>query len=380
MSSGSSRPGTALAVLPGWLRRLAAHSAAALLVGGMLWLAAVVLLRVALVTFSLAVAVLLTALLAPLANRLRRLGVPGSLAALTTIALLLAAPFATGVLIYARVRGTAGELGAALTSGIDEVRSLLVDGPLHLDPAQVGALRDSVVGYLQQAAPSPVAGATSVLHGLGATVFAVFAVFFLLKDGAAMWRWALSWAPAGRRTRLDGAGRQAWSALTGYTRGIVLIALVDAVLIGAGLLVLGVPLWLSLTLLTFFAAFVPLLGATVAGAAAVLVTLVTNDLAYGLIVLVIVLAVQQIEGNVLHPLVMGRAVSLHPLVILVAVSCGTLLLGIIGAILAVPLVAASYQAVAYLTGRHPASRPSRAAAADASPAGPGTVRPAVDSS
>ncbi len=127
----------------------------------------------------------------------------------------------------------------------------------------------------------------------------MFAVFFLLKDGEAMWRWALSWAPAGRQAQIDGAGRQAWTALTGYTRGTVLIALVDAVLIGAGLFVLGVPLWLSLTLLTFFAAFVPLLSATVAGAAAVLVTLVTNDLRDAVIVLVIVLAVQQIEGNVL---------------------------------------------------------------------------------
>ncbi len=368
-----SRPAlTGLAMLPAWLRRLAGVSAAALLVGAVLWFVTTLLLRVALVTYSLAIAVLLTALLAALAGRLRRLGAPAGLAALGAIVLLLAAPAAAGLLIYSRVRGTAGQLGTAVTSGIDELRSLLVDGPLHLDPAQLGALRDSLVGYLQQAAPTPVAGATTVLHMLGAAVFVLFAVFFLLKDGPTMWRWALSWAPAGRRARIDGAGRQAWAALTGYTRGIVLIALADAVLIGAGLLVLGVPLWLSLTLLTFFAAFVPILGATVAGAAAVLVTLVTNDLRDALIVLVIVLAVQQIEGNVLQPLVMGRAVSLHPLAILIAVTCGTLLLGIIGAILAVPLVAATYQAVAHLTGRHQ-SEPdtSRAAAA---PQGTGSVR------
>ncbi len=148
-------------------------------------------------------------------------------------------------------------------------------------------------------------GATTALRVLGAAIFVVFAVFFLVKDGAAMWRWALSWTPARHRHRVDGAGRRAWAALTSYTRGTAVVATTDAVLIGAGLLLIGVPLWLSLTLLTFFAAFVPVLGATAAGAAAVLVTLVTNGLPDALIVLGIVLLVQQVEGNLLQPLIAG---------------------------------------------------------------------------
>ena len=348
------------AVLPGWALRLAAGSAVLLLTGAALWSAVGVLARVALVTCSLAVAVLLAALLAPVAGRLRRVGVPAGLAALSAVLLLLAAPGATGVLIWSRLRGSWTDLRGALTAGVDQVRTSLVDGPLSLDPAQVGALRDTAVGQLQRATPTAVAGATTVLQGLAAALFVLFAVFFLLKDGPQMWRWTLSWAPSGRREAVDGAGREAWTAVTGYVRGIVLVATVDAVLIGASLLVLGVPLWLSLTLLTFFAAFVPRLGATVAGAAAVLVTLVTNDLPDALIVLAVVLVVQQVEGNVLHPLVVGRAVRLHPLAILVAVTCGTLLLGIVGAVLAVPVVAAGYRAVASLAHRldpEPAEQP-----------------------
>jgi len=138
--------------------------------------------------------------------------------------------------------------------------------------------------------------------------------------------------------------------LTGYVRGTVIVAFTDAVLIGAALLLLDVPLWLSLALLTFLGAFVPLLGATVAGAAAVLVTLVTNGQTDAVIVLLVTVAVQQLEGNLLQPFVVGRAVRLHPLAILTAVTAGGLLLGIAGAVIAVPVVAVAYRVTAFLAG------------------------------
>ncbi len=199
----------------------------------------------------------------------------------------------------------------SLTSGIDQVRTLLVDGPLQVDPVQVDRIRDTAVSSLQTLVPQPVGGATTALRLLGAGILVLFAVFFLLKDGPQMWRWFLGWVPVRRRVRTDVAGHAAWDALSSYARGTVLIALADATLIGAGLLVLSVPLWLSLTLLTFLGAFVPLLGATVADAAAVLVTFVTNGISDAVIVLVIVIAVQQIESNLLQPFVMGHALSLH---------------------------------------------------------------------
>ncbi len=209
---------------------------------------------------------------------------------------------------------------------------------------------------MYQAVPSPVAGARTALNVLAALALAVFAVFFLLKDGEQIWAWVLERTPGRRRPGVDGAGRAAWTTLTGYVVGTVMVALVDAVLIGAGLFLVGVPLWLSLALLTFLGAFVPILGATITGAVAVLVTLVTNGPSDAAIVLAVVLVVQQVEGNLLHPLVMGRAVHLHPVVTLVAVTCGTLLLGIPGAILAVPLVAVTYRVEEYLRiNRRPAS-------------------------
>lgn len=335
-------------LLPRWLRRAAAHGAAALLLAAVAWLVVAVALRVALVTFALAAALLLAALLAPLGTRLRRLGLPSGLAALVSIIVLIAFPAGVGLLLYSRASAQIDDTAVSITSGLDQVRGWLITGPLGLDPEQVGGLRNRIVGSLEEAMPSAVAGTATALRVLGAIVFAVFAVFFLLKDGSRMWTWVLSWVPPQQRQRVDGGGRQAWSTLTGYVRGAVLIAMADAVSIGAALFFLGVPLWLSLTMLTFLGAFVPLLGATLAGAAAVLVTLVTNGAGDALIMLVVVLAVQQIEGNILQPLVMGRAVNLHPLVILIAVTCGILLLGITGAVIAVPVVAVSYRLAAYL--------------------------------
>lgn len=201
---------------------------------------------------------------------------PSALAALASIVVLLGFPTGVGLLLYRRASQRADDLGATVTAGIDDVRSWLITGPLSLDPVQVGSLRNTIVGYLEQVTPSVLAGTTTALRLLGAVVLAVFAVFFLIKDGPGMWRWVLRWAPPARRPRIDAAGQQAWSTLTGYVRGTVVIALADAISIGAALFLLGVPLWLSLTLLTFLGAFVPLLGATLAGAAAVLVTLVTN--------------------------------------------------------------------------------------------------------
>ena len=163
-----------------------------------------------------------------------------------------------------------------------------------------------------------------------------------------MWAGLLERVPERRRDQVDGAGRSAWETLARYVRGAVVVALIDAVGIGAGLLILGVPLWLSLTLLTFVGAFIPLLGATVSGAVAVLVTLVTNGTTDAIIILVVVLVVQQVEGNLLQPLIMGRALHLHPAGILVAVTAGGLPLVVAGALLAVPLMAVTYRVLEYL--------------------------------
>lgn len=349
LGSGGSRSHTVVSPLPGWLRRLVAYGLAVIVLSAVAWLLVMALLRVGLVAFAVLVALLLAALVAPLALWLRR-WMPRSLAALISVLVLVGVPAGVGYLIYSRVMMQVQNIGPAVTEGIDRIRDWLVNGPLNVDPQRIDNLRTQAFDAAQQVLPSPLAGTTTAISVLTGLLLVVFAVFFLLKDGDTMWRWALGWVSRDHRERVDGAGCIAWTTLTAYVRGTALVALGDAIGIGIGLLVLGVPLWLSLTLLTFLGAFVPIIGATVAGAVAVLVTLFTNGPTDAVIVLGIVLLVQQLEGNVLQPLIMSGIVKLHPLVVVGAVTAGTLLLGIVGALLAVPIVAVGYRVVDYLSG------------------------------
>lgn len=341
-------PALRMAAVPHWVHRVTAYSLAVLAVAGVCWLLGLVLLRLALVSFTLAVAVLLTALLSPLAGRLRRAGAPRALAAMLALFFLLAVPVGIGFLLWARLGNQVQDLRPAVAAGINDIRTWLTTGPLSLDTTQINNLRHQAVDFIERGLPAPSAGARTALHVLTSLALALFTVFFFLKDGERMWQWVLERTAEQHRRQVDGAGRRAWDVLTGYVVGVTVIALIDAVLIGAGLLLVGVPLWVSLTLLTFVGAFVPILGATVSGAVAVLVTMVSNGTGDAVIVLVVVLVVQQVEGNLLQPLVMGRAVHLHPVVTLVAVTCGTLLFGISGTVLAVPVVAVTYGVAEYL--------------------------------
>ncbi|MCZ2807681.1 AI-2E family transporter [Modestobacter sp. VKM Ac-2983] len=339
--------------VPGWALRVMAVSGATLAGAAVVWLGFWLLFRLPMLTFAVAVAVLLTALSAPVAGRLRRAGAPAALSALAAVLLLLGVLAGIGFLIGFRAVATLQDLTRPLAAGIDRIRVWLIEGPLQLDAQQVAEVRNDIVTRLYEATPSPGAGAQLGLVALGGVVLIVFLVFFLLKDGPRMWAWALDRVPDRMRARVDGAGLAAWDTLAGYVHGVIIVALIDAVGIGLALLVLGVPLWLSLTLLTFIGAFVPIVGATVSGAVAVLVTLVTNGVTDAVIVLVVVLVVQQVEGNVLQPLIMGRAVRLHPIVILLGVTAGGLIAGIPGALLAVPMLAVTYRVVEHLR-THPA--------------------------
>jgi predicted PurR-regulated permease PerM len=336
--------------LPGWLRRAVAYGLAVIVLTILAWLVVVALLRIGLVAFSLLAAVLLTALLAPPAHRLRESGLPKALAALVSLTLLVGVPVGVGYLIYTQVMRQVADIGPAVSEGTQQVRDWLVQGPLALDPSRIDNLLASASTGATQALPSPVAGTATAVSALTGVALVLFTVFFLVKDGDLIWRWVLGWMPLDHRESVDGGGRVAWATITAYVRGTALVALADAVGIGLGLLVLGVPLWLSLTLLTFIGAFVPIIGATLAGGAAVLVTLVTNGPTHALIVLGVVLVVQQLESNLLQPLIMSGVVKLHPLAIVTAVACGTLLLGIAGAVLAVPVVAVIYRVVSFLSG------------------------------
>jgi predicted PurR-regulated permease PerM len=337
-------------VLPRPLRVAVGWSASLLVLGAALLVLFRLLARIAPVTLAVVAAVLLTALLQPVAAGLRRLHVPAALAALGAVLTLLAVLGAAGLLIWNRASAQLPDLGDRIADAIDRVRGFLVDGPLSLDPGQVDRLRADLVARLQDVLPSPYAGASTAAEVLGGIVLSVALLFLLLEDGALIWRWLVRLFPARTRERVDRAGRHGWHSLTGYVRGTVLVAAVDAAGIGLALVLLGVPLALPLTVLTFLGAFVPLIGATLAGAAAVMVALVTEGTTDALLMLAAVLVVQQIEGNLLQPYVMSRALRLHPFVILVAVASATLLAGVVGAIVAVPLVAVTHRVASSLLG------------------------------
>ncbi|MDN5747342.1 MAG: AI-2E family transporter, partial [Pseudonocardia sp.] len=324
-----------------------AYAGGALVVGVVAWAVVWVLLQVALVTFALIVALLLAALLDPLARLLHR-RLPAWAAALLSVLLLVGVVLGTGYLLTRRVTGQLGNLVSSLTASIDQIRNWLVNGPLGLAPQTVDQVANQIVGALQSAAPNGFAAAATLIAVLGGVVIALFVLFFLLKDGTGMWRWLVGTAPARYRERVDEAGRRAWDTASRYMVGLVLIALIDAVLIGAALFALGVPLAMSLTVLIFFGAFVPFLGAFVSGLVAALVTLVSKGLIAALIVVGVTVVVQNLEGNVLAPLIQGHQLRLHPVVILVVVTAGYLLFGIAGAVVAVPVAAVTYRVGSYL--------------------------------
>ena len=337
-------------MLPQWLRKLALYGLCVLIAAGVVYVLAKVVALLAPVVLAVAAALLLAALFEPLVEWLHARGTPRWLAALLAVIGGIAVVAGAFVLVGVAAANEFDSLVERAAGGIDEIRDWLVDGPLGLDEEQLSAAVDEAVGRLQQA--GSLAGAATVLEVLGSALLALVLLFFLLKDGPAGWRWSLGAYSDANRERADRAGHAGWKTLTGYVRGIVVIAAIDATGIGVALALIGVPLAVPLALLTFFACFVPILGATLAGAVCVLVALAANGPGDALLVLAAVLLVQQAEGNLLEPLIMGRAVRLHPAIVLLAVAAGTLVAGVSGALLATPLVAVGYRMV--LVAREPA--------------------------
>ncbi len=227
-------------------------------------------------------------------------------------------------------------LSEQLAEGLDRFRRLLTGSGSPLTEEQLRKLTDDLWSTVQGILPAPVAGASTAAEVLGTAVPVFVLLFFILKDGRSMWRWLLDKTSVGVGDRIADAGAAAWYTTTGFARGTVVVALIDAVGIGVALVLIGVPLAMPLALLTFFGAFIPIVGATLAGAVAVLVALAANGPTGALLTAAAVVAVQQIEGNLLQPLVMRHQVRLHPAVILVAITAGTLVGGIAGAFVAVP--------------------------------------------
>jgi predicted PurR-regulated permease PerM len=295
------------------------------------------------VVIPLAIALLLSALLVPAVTWLHRRGVPRSLA---TALVLIGGLAAIGGLLYFVVMtfvDGAPALAAQLTTSVDAVINWLTNGPLHLSEQQLRTLQNEALAVVtsnqQNVTTGAISTATTVGRVLTEMALTIFTVVFFLYDGHGIWQFLLKAVPQGVRNRVDVAGRRGLAALVSYVRATVVVATVDAVAVGVGLAVLRVPLAIPLAALVFLGAFIPIVGAVIAGGVSVLIALAANGPITALIVLAILVGVAQLEGHVLQPLLLGRAVKLHPLAIAVAIATGLVLAGIIGALLAVPLLA-----------------------------------------
>ncbi|MFC7861959.1 AI-2E family transporter [Arthrobacter koreensis] len=329
------------------LGHAALRSAQLLLVLLLVGVAVYGLTRVTLVVIPLLLALILAAAIAPFVNWLRRKGWPGALATGTSFLLLLAVfgGLVTGI-VFA-VRSEWSKLVDQAAAGFDELYSMVQDSPLALDDSAISDARDAVLDFATSSTAGSGAIAGLSAAGSFATGFVLMAVvlFFFLKDGDKIWAFILRWFRGERRDKAALAGARSMEVLGGYVRGTAIVAAVDAICIGAALFILGVPLALPLSVIVFVGSFIPLVGATAAGTLAALIALVANGPLVALIVVIVIIAVNQLEGNFLQPVVMGRTLSIHALVILLALTAGTILAGIIGAILSVPLAAVAWAVI-----------------------------------
>jgi putative heme transporter len=312
---------------------------------------------VRLVALPAFLAVLLATVLVPPVRALRRRGLrPGAATGVVFFGgLLVAAGLAA--LIVPPFASEVGTLTNTITGGAQELGRLVASGPFGLDQNEVQSAIDGLSDRLHASSGDIAAGVLSgaVIVGqiVAGALLTLVLLFFFVKDGAPLWAWAVRMFPENVRGRVDEAGRRSWSVLGAYVRGQTLVATVDAVFIGIGLALLGLPLVLPLAVLIFVAAFVPIVGAFAAGAAAVLIALVSKGAGVALAVLALNLVVQQIEGNVLYPLVMRRTIELHAVATLLVVGAGAVVAGIIGALVAVPIAAIVATALPILRGEPP---------------------------
>ena len=308
----------------------------------------------AVVTVPLAIALLVSALASPVVNGVHRIGVPRGIAALLVVLFGFAVIGALLTFAGQQVASGAQDLADSTVEGLGQIRDWLQTGPLHASDSQINDWIQSAQDTIQNQSKGgeAVSRITEIGAALGHVVAAffitLFATYFFLADGDRIWSWLVRLTPRAARERVDSSGRVAWVSLVQFVRATVIVALVDAAGVMIGAAVLRVPFVLAIGVVVFLGAFVPVVGATVAGTVAVLVALVDQGPVTALIMAAVLIGVQQLEGHVLQPFLLGRWVSLHPLGVIVALACGVLVAGVVGAMVAVPLAAAGNAVVLHL--------------------------------
>ncbi len=299
------------------------------------------------------IAALLATLLQPAHRFLLKLKFPPVLSSLTLTLLLVLVVIALLTLAGQQLAAGFVTMQASVSAGIRDFIALVESWGVSFERIDYQELLNDLTSTLQENSGAILSGALgfgSTATNIGAgLILVLFALIFFLKDGPKIWSFLLNFIPRNHRRAVDGAGYAGWGALGTYVRVQIFVAFVDALGIGLGAWILGVPLAMPLGVLVFLGSFVPIVGAVATGAVAVLLALVANDWVNALLMLLVVLAVQQLESNVLQPLVMGAAVNLHPLAVFLAVSAGIATLGLVGAVFAVPILAFVNEFIKYLS-------------------------------
>ena len=325
------------------VRALAVASAQLLLIAAALVVVGWVFGKLWPVLLPVILGLLFATVLWPPTRLLRRLRFPPALAALVVLLLFFALIGGLFTWIVPQVADQAGQLADAATAGLQNVQQWVTGPPLNLGEDQIGQAVDQVInsiqGNAQNIAGYALTGGSAVGSGLLNLVLALVLAFFFIKDGPRWLPWLAAQTGPKVAPHVAALSYKTWSTLSEFIRQQALVGFVDAFFIGLGLWILGVPLVLPLAVLTFFGAFIPIIGAFVAGAFAVLIALVSNGWQTALIVFAIVLVVQQLEGNVLQPIIQGRGLNLHAAVVILAVTAGGSLYGILGTFLGVPVAA-----------------------------------------
>jgi len=310
-------------------------------------------------------ALMISALLVPPVDWLDRRGLPRGGA--VTLVLLVGFAILGGILTFVISQFVYGlpDLTKQVERSIDSSRRWLIEGPAHLRGEQIDNAGNAAIQALHNNQAKLTSGALStaatVTELVTAAVLALFTLIFFLYGGRNIWQYVTKIVPAGARDRVVEAGRAGYGSLIGYVRATFLVALTDAAGVGTGLAIMGVPLALPLASLVFLGAFIPLVGAVIAGFLAVIVALLAKGIVYALATLGLLVVINQLEAHLLQPLVMGRAVSIHPLGVVLAIATGGVLAGIVGALLAVPTVAFLNNAVQVLLAPDPSAEAEKQA-------------------
>ena len=328
-----------------WAIRIVAIAAAAFVLGWMIG-------HIWVIVFPVAMALIVTTVLEPPASWLRRRGFPSGLATATVVLGAIAVLVGVVAILTPQVAGQAPAIAEGASGGLQKLRDWLTGEPLNLSDGQISRAIEAVQDKLQDSASAISSGVFSTIGAATSAVVNLVVVlmltFFFVKDGHKFLPWAATLGGRRAGEHVTEVLSRAWATLGGFIRTQTLVAMIDAVIIGAGLMILGVELAIPLAVLTFFAAYIPIVGAFVSGALAVLVTWVTNGTGEAVWALVIVIAVQQLEGNVLSPMLQGKNMNLHPAIVLLGVTAGGSLFGVTGALLAVPVVATVAEVLRYI--------------------------------